>query len=819
MSSTFITRAHLTILFFILFFSIPALSERKTSQRSLRTTITGTLQLTAVDYFQRGEFSRGDTKLFMLTKKGRILIDSPQSLLSKLQGGTQITLRGQLNKRRKTLRARQVIGRNSVPEITPDIVSVSPPISNPRIPPSINGEKKVLALIGSFSDRPAPCSKAEVETALTKGECRPPTDSEGCHPTKRVIEETSGGRASVNAEVIDGINLGIPFSTYACSLDQLSTIADAFKTAIQNRSIDITKYDHVAYIFPLNLSNPDCNYAGVADIGGSETWIHVCNSYTLTHELGHNWGMFHSQSVSGRDPEYGDLSDYMGKYIRHLNAPHLIELGWIKESDVQEAKSSGEYTISPLYGTNPLPNRPRIVRVDLPSLEKSILLSYRRDFGFFQDTNPFFYNVLNIHRFRVRRYTNSIERNPVFLQGLNVGESFSDSESGVQVIVTELTPDRVKFTLNGTCLQRAPKVTVLQTSPGTSLPLNFDVAIRNNDSFCAPTSFQLSGEVPAGMGISSLPSTVYLGSGVEQKVGVRVSSTGPTPQNGVYSLLIRSRSNVGAGYESLGSVSFSITNSSGISVAPQMYPSGIVNGASYEPNAFAPGSLFSVFGSNLSGTTNLCDPTTSQCGTQLKWVNDVRVPLLFASPYLLNGQIPYVAQSSSTQFLRTSTTQGESKVAVEVSSVAPALFGSDGSPHGIAVAEEKLSRQPITQERPAKIGETLYLYGTGGGVSSPAGIDGVAPKDATNVLVKRSQVFITLPSSQPPIELRLPLALGVKAPGQVGVDRYEFKIPPLPFGRATADQLLGAKIKVCTIESEELTSVRCSNELKFPIKK
>jgi hypothetical protein len=49
------------------------------------------------------------------------------------------------------------------------------------------------------------------------------------------------------------------------------------------------------YLFP---TMPACSYGGRGIIGGNETWI---NGYlhlgTISHELGHNFGLYHSRAM------------------------------------------------------------------------------------------------------------------------------------------------------------------------------------------------------------------------------------------------------------------------------------------------------------------------------------------------------------------------------------------------------------------------------------------------------------------------------------------------------------------------------------------
>ena len=90
------------------------------------------------------------------------------------------------------------------------------------------------------------------------------------------------------------------------------------------------------------------------DIKASVSWISVVIPYVLIHELGHGFGMLHANillcpncitSFFG----YDDPFDVMGgnrKFIRHLNAPHKEEVGWLSDNTV--ITTEGEYLLKPI---------------------------------------------------------------------------------------------------------------------------------------------------------------------------------------------------------------------------------------------------------------------------------------------------------------------------------------------------------------------------------------------------------------------------------------------------------------------------------------
>jgi hypothetical protein len=130
---------------------------------------------------------------------------------------------------------------------------------------------------------------------------------------------------------------------------KLAASADGFLPA---------NYDHVVYAFP---SQASCNgWAGLGELPGRQSWLNGTISVRVAaHELGHNMGLHHASSLactSGVTPvaisstcttdEYGDPFDVMGSTLRHSNAWHLKQIGFMQSANVQTVSASGTYTIT-----------------------------------------------------------------------------------------------------------------------------------------------------------------------------------------------------------------------------------------------------------------------------------------------------------------------------------------------------------------------------------------------------------------------------------------------------------------------------------------
>lgn len=151
----------------------------------------------------------------------------------------------------------------------------------------------------------------------------------------------------------------LPINSGDCDGSQISLYA---KRAATNAGINLSAYNKYMYFFP---TMPACSYGGRGTIGGNETWI---NGYlhlgTISHELGHNFGLYHARAlecgtqVTGNNCsiiEYGSNVDAMGKsgVTGHFHAFQKERLGWLNYGSsppVTTVQTSGNYLIAP-YST------------------------------------------------------------------------------------------------------------------------------------------------------------------------------------------------------------------------------------------------------------------------------------------------------------------------------------------------------------------------------------------------------------------------------------------------------------------------------------
>lgn len=179
----------------------------------------------------------------------------------------------------------------------------------------------------------------------------------------------------------------------------------------------------------------------------------------------------------------------------------------------------------------------------------------------------------------------------------------------------------------------------------------------------------------------------------------------------------------------------------------------------------APGSLISIFGSDLSpiqqGASQM--PLPSALGETCLTVNGLPVPVVFVSPRQINGQMPFQAEGNMTLILRTPGGVSDN-FNLTVLPTAPGVFrnGVAGDQRELPAVYRAANGLLVTLTNPIHRGDMITIYLTGLGRTTPSVEAGVpAPGDPpARVLV-------------PPVVrlggVELPVEFAGLAPGSVGV--------------------------------------------------
>jgi uncharacterized protein (TIGR03437 family) len=254
-------------------------------------------------------------------------------------------------------------------------------------------------------------------------------------------------------------------------------------------------------------------------------------------------------------------------------------------------------------------------------------------------------------------------------------------------------------------------------APGASvvtLLSNLSTVAANDAVYLTATAIAANGTTPSGSVSFSIDGS-SLGSAVLN--GSAGTATATLAVNG--SQLPLGTGTITATYNNTSSapVTVSVTASgSGGVVTPAI--GGVANGASFN-STFAPGSILSVFGSQLSAATQSASAVPlpiSILGVAVL-VNGIAAPLYYVSAGQLNVQIPYETPAGSTATLSINNNGQVTTRSFAVTAAAPGIFTD--------------STGAVVPTSSAAPGQEFAFYITGAGAVSPAIATGVAPAAST----------------------------------------------------------------------------------------
>ncbi len=212
--------------------------------------------------------------------------------------------------------------------------------------------------------------------------------------------------------------------------------------------------------------------------------------------------------------------------------------------------------------------------------------------------------------------------------------------------------------------------------------------------------------------------------------------------------------------------------------APYYTAAGIVNASDYSPGPFAPSSVLSLFGANLAWTTEAVNPATlasgmlpNQLAATIVLVDNVPVPLLYASPTQINFLVPSEQIPGDVALIVVRQGVNGPAVTITLVDAAPALFVMDG---GFAIAQDWNTNYTLmTSEVPAHAGDIVVLYATGLGHTNPPWASGVVAQSAAYITSLASLEVLLNGTA---IDPKLVLYAGV-TPEYCGLYQINFTIP------------------------------------------
>jgi hypothetical protein len=136
----------------------------------------------------------------------------------------------------------------------------------------------------------------------------------------------------------------------ACNLPQVRSSGSAAALAA---GYDPAKYDRVIFVHP----EQNCPWSGVTQ-AGTVFLNGAVTTYLVAHELGHSFGLGHSNLTDCKRHgcgalEYGDPYDTMGVGSGDFSAKSKFDLGWL--TNVARPAKNGTFVLGPIERKSPLP--------------------------------------------------------------------------------------------------------------------------------------------------------------------------------------------------------------------------------------------------------------------------------------------------------------------------------------------------------------------------------------------------------------------------------------------------------------------------------
>jgi uncharacterized protein (TIGR03437 family) len=222
-----------------------------------------------------------------------------------------------------------------------------------------------------------------------------------------------------------------------------------------------------------------------------------------------------------------------------------------------------------------------------------------------------------------------------------------------------------------------------------------------------------------------------------------------------------------------------------------------LSSASYLPAA-APDSLVTLFGSGLAPSDAGSTTDPEQAGVRVE-INDRPVALSYVSPTQINGKVPRETELGEARISVKHRGVEVASGVMNVSLTAPALFSSDGSGQGTAVAFNAVtySGAPfavVTPENPGADKRTrLSLLGTGFRYAGNSSRDPVITNAAPNVRVRATAAGGRT--------WTVPVEYAGPAPGFPGVDQANIVLP----GDADSVDVLNLALDAAGVSSNTLS--------------
>jgi hypothetical protein len=315
--------------------------------------------------------------------------------------------------------------------------------------------------------------------------------------------EVSYGKQSLNITVTPWVTAAIN-TPKTCDY---TGIANAANSAASAAGYNVNGYTNKFYVMPHVAA---CGWTGLAYVGAPyQAWSNGHNAgQVYTHELGHNFGLYHAGSASCLSAgcsvaEYGDPYNSMGNTaMMHYDSAQKAILGWLPPSAVvSHPGGTVNYTLSPFEAAG---GSTYAVKIAAAS-NRTYWLEYRQPLGFDASSTG---GV----QFRVAApfaSSSGLDDTHIFnsgdgLIGLPVGSTYSDTTYGISVTVMSASASGALVQVSSSASSTATATTLSSSvNPATmGTPVTFTAKVTGN-SPTGSVSFTANGKALCSVGLST----------------------------------------------------------------------------------------------------------------------------------------------------------------------------------------------------------------------------------------------------------------------------------------------------------------------------
>jgi uncharacterized protein (TIGR03437 family) len=238
---------------------------------------------------------------------------------------------------------------------------------------------------------------------------------------------------------------------------------------------------------------------------------------------------------------------------------------------------------------------------------------------------------------------------------------------------------------------------------------------------------------------------------------------------------------------------FSVGPASGQSLTgtlPSYTSTSIVQAATQTPQALAPNTIATIYGTNLAYSTDAA-PQVLAGGTLPTTIDGVSVVvdgyncnLFFVSPTQINFLVPYQLVAGSTTLVVENQGLAGPVVPIQLNNTAPGMFVYQGF-----IIATHLNGTLVSSTAPAAAGEIIVIYAAGLGKTTPATVSGKLVTSAATIAAA-AQMQVLLGGKPCPAGNVLYAGL---APGFAGLYQINLTVPPLTPPNPTIQIVIGAQ--------------------------